>query len=465
MHLSRRLRSFQRIDETRSIDSAYLTCAEYQLFLDSIQAQERYLQPSHWASPSFRSEEALRPICGITVKDAISFCDWLSQRQGGTSYYRLPEREEALSNPTAAHAIGAWCRDQRGYALIGLGESTRATVEAQLARLSTLPPPSTISPQPHLVGLSGSKLLNRLSTALGSAIDRARVIDICHSVRGAQPPLNANKLSQLIRRMISKEFVSDLLLARDLAVDLVLSCDGSLGAFAFFTDSDREILDRVRKRDVDRASVLAPDLHHIHEISKYKDLDLAFASDLLADLKADLDHVGEVFQDIEMALARQTESDVGLTLAVELVDLLALNVALCPIILAIDNHDQTTVKRLAQVLIPVLGQSEQTRVRGLIFPDASEEQTRLEMRRAFARTLERVYLGYEEISQDTFGLRWRRWLIFSREANDRKIRQQALLDYCWRLNIVSARQEGILPCWEGIRMTREEMDLVSKESD
>src|SRR5260370_6550883 len=60
--------------------------------------------------------------------------------------------------PTAAHTIGAWCRDQRGYALIGLGETTRATVETQLAGFSTLPPPSTISPQPHLGGLSGSKL-------------------------------------------------------------------------------------------------------------------------------------------------------------------------------------------------------------------------------------------------------------------------------------------------------------------
>jgi len=30
---------------------------------------------------------------------------------------------------------------------------------------------------------------------------------------------------------------------RDLAVDFVLSCESSLGAFAFLTDSDREILD------------------------------------------------------------------------------------------------------------------------------------------------------------------------------------------------------------------------------
>jgi hypothetical protein len=415
---------------------------------------------------SFRSDEALRPISGITVQEAIAFCDWLSQRQGGTSHYRLPEIEEALSNPTAAHTVSAWCRDQRGYTLVGLGESTRTAIETQLKGVSTLPPSSTISPQCHLVDKNRSKVLRKLSTALSSAIDRAKVIEIYHSAGSVQPPLNANKLSRLIRRMLSKEFASDILLARDLIVDLVLSLDGSLGVHAFnaFTDSDREILERIRKRDLARSSRLAADLHHIHEISKYKDLDLAFASDLLADLKADLDYAEEVLRDIQMTLGKQTQTDIVVILAVELVDVLALNVALCPIILAIDNHDQTTVTRLARVLIPILGQSGESRVRGLVFQDPDQEpKSRLYMRKSFARTLERVYLGYEEISQDTFGVRWRRWLIFSGEAHDRRIRQQALLDYCWRLNIVSARQEGILPCWESIRTVREEMDLSANE--
>ncbi|MFP5262655.1 MAG: hypothetical protein ACLGJB_12195 [Blastocatellia bacterium] len=41
---SRRLKSLQRIDDQREIDLGYLTCAEYQLFLDDMREQGKYYQ-------------------------------------------------------------------------------------------------------------------------------------------------------------------------------------------------------------------------------------------------------------------------------------------------------------------------------------------------------------------------------------------------------------------------------------
>lgn len=48
VRLSRRLKSLQHIDKEREIDTDFLTCAEYQLFLDDMRAQGRFYQPDHW---------------------------------------------------------------------------------------------------------------------------------------------------------------------------------------------------------------------------------------------------------------------------------------------------------------------------------------------------------------------------------------------------------------------------------
>src|SRR5262245_19879605 len=83
VRLARRLKSLQRIDDKREIDLTYLTCAEYQLFLDDIHAHGNYCQPDHWTDITFARGQASEPVCGIRYEDAEEFCKWLTQRQGG----------------------------------------------------------------------------------------------------------------------------------------------------------------------------------------------------------------------------------------------------------------------------------------------------------------------------------------------------------------------------------------------
>jgi hypothetical protein len=119
--LSHRLRnSFQRIDDRRQIDLEYLTCAEYQLFLDEMSDQGEWFQPDHWTNQRFAAGQSRQPLKGVRPEDAEEFCRWLTQQQGGSARYRLPSRDEAIQYPTAGEKMAAWCRDSGEFSLVGL---------------------------------------------------------------------------------------------------------------------------------------------------------------------------------------------------------------------------------------------------------------------------------------------------------------------------------------------------------
>lgn len=62
VRLARRLKSLQRIDDRREIDLTYITCAEYQLFLDDMRAQGEWRQPDHWTDCAFAKGKASEPV-------------------------------------------------------------------------------------------------------------------------------------------------------------------------------------------------------------------------------------------------------------------------------------------------------------------------------------------------------------------------------------------------------------------
>ncbi len=98
--LSRRLNNFREIDENLEIDASYITCAEYQLFVD-----ERLNSQSHFPPGS-----AKRPITGVSWQNALEFCNWLNLRSSdGVFYYRLPTRNEVQDYSTTQYnQLGCW---------------------------------------------------------------------------------------------------------------------------------------------------------------------------------------------------------------------------------------------------------------------------------------------------------------------------------------------------------------------
>lgn len=145
VRLSLRTRRMLRADEDRYIDNTFVTHAEFQLFLDSERAQDRYHQPDHWQEFEFAAEQGQQPVAGIRPLDAVAFCEWLTQRDQGAWQYRLPRsneiafidahtQEEELPQPfgywfVSAQGMQTAAIDLNRFA--GLKESIRQ-VEAQL---------------------------------------------------------------------------------------------------------------------------------------------------------------------------------------------------------------------------------------------------------------------------------------------------------------------------------------------
>ncbi|HXQ38331.1 MAG TPA: NACHT domain-containing protein, partial [Anaerolineales bacterium] len=110
VRLSRRLRKLLRIDENVEIDTSYISCAEYQLFIDQKRKEDRYYQPDHWFGYRYPEGTSSAPITGIRATDAMDFCEWLNSRYVSREYrYRIPSMEEVEANPGANSEVGCWC--------------------------------------------------------------------------------------------------------------------------------------------------------------------------------------------------------------------------------------------------------------------------------------------------------------------------------------------------------------------
>lgn len=134
--LSRRLKSLQRIDDTREIDDDFISCAEYQLFLDDMRTKEKHHQPDHWTESRFAKGQATNPVLGVRAEDAIAFCAWLSRlRQPSEEkiIYRLPQMDEAIFIKAIQSKFGAWVELITHHVVLGISEEAKSEFVRQLS--------------------------------------------------------------------------------------------------------------------------------------------------------------------------------------------------------------------------------------------------------------------------------------------------------------------------------------------
>lgn len=132
VHLNRRLNNLQPFNNGSAIDLQFLTCAEYQLFLNEMQIQGEYYQPSHWTKLRFATGSALHPVKGIRVEDAQIFCDWLTAKQGHNGVFRLPTPQEVIDYANPYSQMATWCCENSRYGLYGLSQSAELTYRQKL---------------------------------------------------------------------------------------------------------------------------------------------------------------------------------------------------------------------------------------------------------------------------------------------------------------------------------------------
>ncbi|MDZ7961163.1 MAG: hypothetical protein RMY34_25335 [Aulosira sp. DedQUE10] len=110
--LSHRLNNLLRINESIEIDMSYITCAEYQLFINEKSGSGEYLHPEHWNNYRFPNGDAKKSVTGVRAIHAEEFCEWLTQRELSLLYkYRLPNLDEAQKYPLEENDFGYWCQN------------------------------------------------------------------------------------------------------------------------------------------------------------------------------------------------------------------------------------------------------------------------------------------------------------------------------------------------------------------
>ena len=151
LRLLRRLKRLDYSGKNIVVDPEYVTCAEYQLFVDELRQQDTnqyplseylypradgkwqqpqyYRQPEHWPSYTYTEAESNLPITGVRGHDALDFCEWLNTKvqtsnSGKKPHYRLPTPQEAQLTPLALSQpdLASWCFDEGKLSLVGLSE-------------------------------------------------------------------------------------------------------------------------------------------------------------------------------------------------------------------------------------------------------------------------------------------------------------------------------------------------------
>lgn len=90
---------FERADMETATMGLLVSHAEYQLFVDDMQAHGNFSQPDHWLAYNYPKGQATRPVVGTRSVDAEAFCEWLNERQGTNAVrYRLPRPGELNGN-------------------------------------------------------------------------------------------------------------------------------------------------------------------------------------------------------------------------------------------------------------------------------------------------------------------------------------------------------------------------------
>jgi energy-coupling factor transporter ATP-binding protein EcfA2 len=235
--LTLRLQSgLARCSDDMKIDTAYLSCAEYQLFLDQQQESCEHLPP-HWTQPRFPAGHALLPITGISQASATAFCTWLGDELGARGEsgqaFRLPTTAEVTGNPLPEIGpgrlfsslrtgdTGTWCQAPETEVL-GADAAVRERTSEELGSITRTyllvaggQPPGTLG---WCLDAASSKL------AIELAFDRTPDQDLAPFAAGALTLAIAHQLSRA-RHQSQKLLTLVLEIAYDLARDIDLARD------------------------------------------------------------------------------------------------------------------------------------------------------------------------------------------------------------------------------------------------
>ena len=271
--LSRRLQNLLRIDENVEIDMSYITCAEYQLFIDEKLKAGEYRQPDHWTSYRFPTGDAKKPITGIRASDAEEFCEWLTQQQSALGFkYRLPTLAEVEEYPITEKQVGCWCFDGEQRIIAGIETGQKQTWQQNLAEVLLLNPYLNLNLNLNLdlnrvlyrnLNLDLNRLLYRdLNHDLNPVLNLDLNLDLNHDLN----PLLYSVLNHDLYRVLNRDLYRDLY--------SVLNRDHRVLNHGIYRDFYRDLY-RLLYHDLYR------DLYRHNLEDQFKEIEVGKASDFL----------------------------------------------------------------------------------------------------------------------------------------------------------------------------------------
>lgn len=453
--LARRLKSMERIDEYRQIDLQYISCAEYQLFLDDQYAQGKQHHPAFWTEYGYAKGNARKPVTGITLEDAAAFCEWLTQWQGGRTRYRLPSFAENSNYQSGQKNISSWCQTDKQIALLPVASITAFLPDTTL--FSGLPEfdEEQLFFQNWYKGTDSEDIYDHVLTAWDSI------------KRGADQKL-LSVVSQGCRWAFSNTFEGIFDQDDNNVITYIRSC-ALKGAFVLAgEDVVERALTLARSVQFKFTRARARAFNHAGALNDYLTL-----ADMIA-LNATLDGVIEIARDLAITIAVivNDKSDFNKiinlvfvrTLAVDLVLILALDkVNKAGFVVTNDQCDALAFAR-SIAITPTDGCDEynlQSYIEIIDLIDLIKSRTYIESRNAWRQYLADfllfTYQKYEyERIQTLITKRLRKTNSFIEDSED--IKKTLLIGYLW-LIITMAREKGECQAWEGIRIVRETLPI------
>lgn len=432
--LMRRLKSLQRLDEEREIDMDYISCAEYQLFLDDMRRREECHQPDHWTELTFVKGGANKPITGVRGEDVQAFCRWLNNREESTNRYREPfteELAEALIEPKDLIGITAWSYNRElNRMFINYSIKNPAFVndlDAKHYGFATIDVNHNADPD----------LNNVFELVLLQSLDRARAIDL--AIVNVQDRITDRARDRAIGHTFDRTI--DHTRAHAIASDFDLAC---------VLDLD---LDRALHRARGLSTKIGDDFALNRALSRAlsRDFDLTLELDFERVLERVLDPALERAPDHLHVFAQAHAFANFLSYFLEIN---RITEQICEIE---DHYRVNSVSidkfRISRLLIDILN---------MLNAETAINYQRVS-RHYLIRLLSYAYIGYMELEKEKpdSSLSWWQHIIQGRKKmpEDFKEQKRLIAEALLWLKITKAREDGILPAWESIRIVRESPKL------
>jgi energy-coupling factor transporter ATP-binding protein EcfA2 len=463
VHLSLRLRSFRRLDRHHEIDPQYLSCAEYQLFLDDTRARHMFYQPDHWPDFAFPTGQARSPVTGVRAQDVVAFCQWLSEREGDHATYRLPTLNEVKQDTPEPSELGIWCTQDSEFSLWNLSDPRKRQINDTLQQLSTLPLPTSLG-----IGIDAASMrcvLDRqceTDRSLVRAFEYA--LDISRALNADRPPDLTRPITIERARAVSKRleiarddlneiiqhYNSSVVAKLEQALEYVLAVTRALD-YDVVLDSDRDALtylvrDQSRDAGLDRKVGLV----------RAWERGLVFASEIVTNLFFCCLHVRDFVYASERIRDLYITRDLGIDIATEV----AKSKNLHDIVAALESNDFAETERLIRS-----SRSDPdirtARFAILLKSLMSVPKTQLVL---IGRRVQRAYLSSLLESSYKSGYGEREGSSFEWDPNSGEVRAETshravLLEMYWWLRIMIAREAKQQLAWEGIRIVREYVSI------